>query len=46
MNPEGTGESAAEARSEKVCKESYIMPKELRLREITNRNKKGGNGYQ
>lgn len=46
MNPEGTEESAAEARSEKVCKGYYVMPRELRLREITTKNKKGGNGYQ
>ena len=45
MNPEGTEESAAEARSEEIRKEYYIMPRELRLREITTRNKKGGNGY-
>lgn len=45
MNPEGTEESAAKARSERVCKEYYyVMPRELRLREITTRNKKGGNG--
>lgn len=44
MNPEGTEESAAETRSEKACKEYYIMPRELRLKEIT-RNKKDGNGY-
>lgn len=46
VNPEGTEESAAEAKTEKVCKGKFIMPRELRLREITMRNKKGGNEYQ
>lgn len=46
MNPESIEEGAKEARREKVCEEYYIIPRELRLREIATRNKKGGNGYQ
>lgn len=46
MNPEGTKEATAEAKNENVCKGDFIMPRELRLRGITMRNKKGGNEYQ